>query len=103
VGGRELVQHFAVPQVGSTELRAAAIHVADYVAAQHPHELDDTSPRFAGRLLAQDPAIAAGVLELLDALGFLPAGYAQLRARKAELEAQIATATSINQQLKEGQ
>lgn len=60
--------------VGNTraELRAAAVAIADRVAAEHPHELDDVMPRRAGRQLAQDPAITAGVRELLAAIGLLP-------------------------------
>lgn len=49
--------------------RAAAVQVAARIAAEHPHELDDTMPRLAGRLIGRDPAIAAGLLEVLDALG----------------------------------
>jgi hypothetical protein len=45
----------------------AAIHIADRVAAEHPHELDDTMPRLAGRLLGKDPAVQA---ELTDLLGY---------------------------------
>jgi len=52
--------------------RRAAVHVADQVGAEHPHHLDDEDPRQAGRELAKDPAIAAGVLELLDAIGIRP-------------------------------
>jgi hypothetical protein len=52
--------------------RAAAVHIADRVAAEHPHPLDELMPRHAGRLLAADPAVNAGVLELLDALGLKP-------------------------------
>ena len=51
--------------------RAAAVHCADRIAAEHPHELDELMPRLAGKQLAQEPAIAAGVLELLDALGLI--------------------------------
>lgn len=54
------------------EMRAAAVAAADRIAAEHPHELDNVMPRLAGRQLAQDPAIAAGVRELLSVIGLLP-------------------------------
>lgn len=54
------------------QLQAAAVHVADRVAAAHPHELDELMPRLAGRQLAQDPAVAGELLELLDVLGLAP-------------------------------
>lgn len=50
--------------------RAAAVRIADQVAAENPHPLDDLMPQFAGRQLAKDPVIAAGLLELLDAIGY---------------------------------
>lgn len=49
--------------------RAAAVHVADRIGAEHPHPLDELMPRLAGRLIAQDPVVMAGVRELLDLLG----------------------------------
>ena len=58
-----------VGDLEADQLRAAAVHVADRIAAEHPHPLDDVMPKLAGRLIAQDPAVTAGVLELLDALG----------------------------------
>lgn len=57
------------PDVKRRMDRATAVHVADQVAAEHPHPLDDRMPRLAGRLIAEDPAVRAQVLELLDALG----------------------------------
>lgn len=54
------------------QLRAAAVHVADRVAARHPHDLDAVMPRLAGRLVAKDPAVADELLELLDVLGLTP-------------------------------
>ncbi|HEY9372842.1 hypothetical protein [Streptomyces sp.] len=57
--------------VTAAQQRAAAVHVADRIAAEHPHPLDDVMPRLAGRQLAADPVIAAGVRELLAALGLL--------------------------------
>ena len=56
------------------EARAAAVYVAGRVAAEHPHELDALMPRLAGRQLAADPAVAAGLRELFAALGLLPDG-----------------------------
>lgn len=58
-----------VGDLEADQLRAAAVHVADRIAAEHPHPLDDVTPKLAGRLIAQDPTVRAGVLELLDALG----------------------------------
>lgn len=52
--------------------RAAAVRAADQVGVENPHPLDDLMPRLAGKQLGQDPVIAAGVLELLDALGLKP-------------------------------
>ncbi|WP_147267267.1 hypothetical protein [Streptomyces sp. SDr-06] len=54
------------------QLRAAAVHVADRVAARHPHDLDAVMPHLAGRLVAKDPAVADELLELLDVLGLTP-------------------------------
>lgn len=48
--------------------RKAAIRIADQIARAHPHPLDDTNPRAAGRDLARDPVVAAGLRELLAAL-----------------------------------
>jgi hypothetical protein len=58
--------------VDEAEHRRAAIRVADQIGREHPHQLDDLMPKLAGRELAQEPAIAAGVLELLDQLGIHP-------------------------------
>jgi hypothetical protein len=52
-----------------TEERAAAIRVADHVAAKYPHPLDDTDPVSAGRSVAYDRRACADLLKLLDALG----------------------------------
>lgn len=52
--------------------RRAAIRAADHVAAEHPDPRDDVMPKLAGRELAKNPDAAAGVLELLDALGLRP-------------------------------
>lgn len=75
MGGRELDQHILVvdksdPEEQERIIRRAAVHAADRVAAAHPHELDALMPRLAGRLTAQDPAVRAEVLELLDAIGY---------------------------------
>lgn len=58
-----------VGDVTADQQRAASVHIADRIAGEHPHPLDDVMPRLAGRLIAKDPAVTAGVLELLDALG----------------------------------
>ena len=52
--------------------RKASVRVADQIAAEHPHPLDDVMPRLAGRQLAKDPAIADETRHLLDVLGLLP-------------------------------
>lgn len=49
--------------------RRAAVHVADRIGSEHPHPLDESMPRLSGRLIAADPAVTAGLLELLAALG----------------------------------
>lgn len=59
-------------QTTAAEQRAAAIRIADHIATQHPGDLDDLMPKLAGRHLAQDPAIAADVRELLAALDLRP-------------------------------
>jgi hypothetical protein len=51
-----------------TDYRKAAVRIADQVAGEHPHPLDDIMPRLAGRQLGQDPVIALGVRELLTVL-----------------------------------
>lgn len=61
-----------VGDVTAEQMRKAAAHVADRIAAEHPHPLDDCMPKLAGRLLAKDPAVNAGVLELLAVLGLRP-------------------------------
>jgi hypothetical protein len=61
----------------------ATQHVARRIAAENPHALDDTMPGLAGRLVGQDPAVAAGLIELLAALG-LPTTANRLRAVKAQ-------------------
>lgn len=62
MGGRELDQHV----LGSTRLtgrqrRAAALHVADRIAAENP--------QLTAAELAANPLITAGLRELLNALG----------------------------------
>lgn len=54
------------------EARAAQVHVADRIASEHPHPLDDVMPRLAARLIAEDPAVADEARELLAMLGLLP-------------------------------
>lgn len=74
MSGRELDQYvLAVGAPTARQTRAAAVHCADRIAAEHPHPLDDVMPKLAGKQLAQQPAIAAGVLELLDVLGLITA------------------------------
>lgn len=56
--------------VTATQMRAAAVHCADRIAAEHPGPMDDLMPRLAGKQLAHDPAARDDVLELLDAIGY---------------------------------
>lgn len=77
MSGREIESSgIALPQMKPDERqrieRAAAVQIADQVGVEHPHPLDDLMPRLAGKQLGQDPVIAAGVLELLDAIGLKP-------------------------------
>lgn len=76
MSGRELDQHaLAVGKTDPDEQarveRKAAIHLADHVAAEHPHPLDERMPRIAGAVIAKDPAVRHDLGELLDALGLL--------------------------------
>lgn len=64
MAGRELDQYtLACDPTDEQVLRRAAVHIADQVAAQHPE--------LAGRQLAQDPAVRAELLQLLDAIGYI--------------------------------
>lgn len=55
--------------LSAAQIRRAAVHASDHIGAEHPHPLDDLMPKLAGRELAKDPVIAAGLLEVLDQLG----------------------------------
>jgi hypothetical protein len=71
--GMELADYGPKPTTSEqAELRQAAIRIADHIGAEHPHPLDEEMPRIAGAVIAKDPVIAAGVLELLAALGIRP-------------------------------
>lgn len=66
MGGRELDQHVLVlprmkPKDRKRIERAAALHIADRVAAEHPH--------LTAVEIAADPLITAGLRDLLAALG----------------------------------
>ena len=63
-----------LPPITTDQERRTAVRTADFVASEHPHPLDDTKPDVAGRELATDPLIRAGLLELLDALGIQTRG-----------------------------
>lgn len=73
MGARE-VESAGFGSVGVTaaQQRAAAVHIADRIAAEHPHPLDELMPKLAGRQLAADLVIEDGVRELLAALGIHP-------------------------------
>ncbi len=71
MAGRELDQYtLGCDPTDEQVLRRAAVHVADQVAAQHPHPLDDVMPKLAGRQLATDPTARAELLLLLDVIGY---------------------------------
>jgi hypothetical protein len=71
--GIELADYGPKPTIPDAVLqRRAAVRIADQIGAEHPHPLDEYMPRIAGAVLAKDPVIAAGVLELLAALGIRP-------------------------------
>ncbi|MFE2710531.1 hypothetical protein ACFXKI_00720 [Streptomyces mirabilis] len=71
--GIELADYGPKPTTADAVLqRRAAVRIADQFGKEHPHPLDEYMPRIGGAVLAKDPAIAAGVLELLDQLGIRP-------------------------------
>ncbi|MDH6610235.1 hypothetical protein M2164_005870 [Streptomyces sp. SAI-208] len=84
MGGRELeIKQLGNVEIGAEQALDATRHIACRVAAENPHPLDDDMPRLAGRLIGRDPLVAAGLLELLDALG-LPTTKRQLQVLKAK-------------------
>jgi hypothetical protein len=66
MGGLELKVTLGPVDVTATQVRRAAIHIADRIGSQHPSELDDLMPRLAGKQTAHKPGVADDVLELLD-------------------------------------
>lgn len=92
MSGREIESGSAlfIPQIKPVEKRrqdrAAAVNVADRVAAEHPHPLDDGYPQLAGQAIAADPAVRDQVLELLDAIGLLEADVAAAKTVNARLK-----------------
>jgi hypothetical protein len=71
MAGRELDQYtLAAGPVDTEQLRRAAVHLADQLAAQHPTDYDESAPEYAGRLVAQDPTVATALSDLLDAIGY---------------------------------
>ena len=61
MGGQELRLELGPVVVTRRQRRAAAIHIADRIAAEHP--------QMTAAELAADPLITAGLRELLAALG----------------------------------
>lgn len=59
-------------RTSGSQQRQAAIHIADRVAADYPHDLDDVMPKLAGRTIAHDPRARRDLAELLDALDIQP-------------------------------
>jgi hypothetical protein len=71
--GAELADYGPQPSTAEAdEQRRAARRVADQFGKENPHPQDDEDPVQAGRELAKDPVIAAGVLELVAQLGIRP-------------------------------
>lgn len=71
MGGKELDQHVLGDiRIDAGLHRRAAVHLADRIAAQHPTELDDLAPEYAGRLIAQDLTVRMALRDLLDAIGY---------------------------------
>lgn len=84
MGGREMeIKQLGNVDIGAEQALGAVQHIACRVAADNPHSLDDDMPRLAGRLVGRDSLVAAGLLELLDALG-LPTTRRSLNALKAQ-------------------
>jgi len=71
MAGRELDQYtLAAGPVDEQQLRRAAVHLADRIAAEHLTEFDELAPEYAGRLVAQDPTVRAALRDLLDVIGY---------------------------------
>ncbi|MFD4596802.1 hypothetical protein ACFWPQ_02090 [Streptomyces sp. NPDC058464] len=71
MGRRDVDQHsFGDVRIDPKTHQAAALHLADRIAAQHPTQWDDELPDYAGWLVAQDPTVRAAMHELLDAIGY---------------------------------
>jgi hypothetical protein len=100
MSGRDLdTRSLGNATVDAQQALDAALHIADRVAGEHPHPLDDTMPRLAGRLVGRDPEAADSVRELLAALG-LPTttdAHRALQAR-ARIEANRRTTQHQEQQ-----
>jgi hypothetical protein len=98
MGGRDVnSQGFGSVFVDAQQALGMILRVGVHVAAEHPHPADDTNPRLAGQLIGQDPVIAAGVLELLSALG-LPTTAAGRRALQARARIEQARRTKHQEQ-----
>jgi len=79
VSGREQPDLLPISHLDPERLRdmerRAAVHAADRIGVEHPHELDELMPKLAGRTVAHDPEARAGLLLLLDVLGLTPATH----------------------------
>lgn len=69
MSGRELEANLGPCTVTRRQRRAAAVHIADRIAAEHPH--------LTAAELAADPTVRAGLRDLLNALGLTPDHHAQ--------------------------
>ncbi|QQM45110.1 hypothetical protein [Streptomyces liliifuscus] len=92
MSGREIESRAAlfIPRLKPAEQqkrdRAAAVHVADRVAAEHPHPLDDDYPQLAGQAIACDSAVQDDVRFLLTVIGLLEADLDEAKTVNARLK-----------------
>ena len=105
--GRQELETLGLGPVAVTaaQQRAAALHIADRIAAEHPHPLDEEMPALAGQLIARNADVRQKLHDLIDALG-LRVGLAEIAAlqdREVGLEAELITAIADTQRLKEQQ
>lgn len=84
-GGSIFISHLAPAEQQRID-RAAAVHVADRVAAEHPHPLDDGYPQLAGQAIACNPAVRDDVRYLLAVIGLLEADLDEAKTFNARLK-----------------
>lgn len=92
MSGREIESGSAlhIPRLKPDEKQrrdsAAALHVANRVAAEHPHPLDDDYPQLAGQAIACDPAVRDDLRYLLAVIGLLEADLDEVKTVNARLK-----------------